>query len=132
MSGKKFNGWWLRNGLLEIGRVFGESAAMQILEGCLSPIRVSHLWQDFNTAVKEMEEEQLKSRELVSLLDATAAVTIAIALSYKQHHHVNTKQYPRRRMKLVQKAHLLEALRALVLHRNPRRIVLWVDQAMTQ
>ena len=132
ISGMKFNGWWLRCGLLEIGRVLGVDAAMNILEGCLSPIRVSHLRQDFHTAIMEMEEEQLKSRKPISIQDITEAGTVAIALSYKQQHDVRTEQFPRRRMNRRQRAHLFKALRKVVSLRNPKKIVLWVDQAMTQ
>ena len=93
VSGKKFHNWlWVCNGLLEIGRILGQNAAMKILEGCLSPIRFSHLHEDFHTAIKEMEEEHLKSRKPILIQDVTEAGTIAIALSYKQQHEFKTKR----------------------------------------
>lgn len=130
-TGQKYDGFYIPHGLLEIGHALGLRSVINILQGCLPPMRIQHLEEDFNNIIADMERARLSKHPPLNYMEATEPGTIVLALSYK-HVIFGESKFPRRRMSAVQKSHLLCSLETLAKRRRATQIVLWIDQLMGQ
>lgn len=127
----RYDGWFLPNGILEIGRVLGPEIVQNILKGCLPPITIPIHEETFERVLHDMECGNLLSARETSLEDVTELGTSVFVLSYRHLRH-GTDELPRRRMNVEQRRQLLSAVTEVAAKRESTSVILWIDQAMGQ